>query len=523
MTKVNTLLRTLSHLKPIQAVYQVRNRVLPKKPLKAYSLNVGKTQTLSFFKAEPIAEFLHAEGDNYQFTFLNLEKTYTEKVNWNDQSHGKLWNYNLQYLDFLKQDSVDLNTKITLVKDLYSELWNVSLPLEPYPVSLRIMNMIRFLLSNDIQDSEKIKLQEFVLAELDYLSKNLEYHLLGNHLLENAFAIFMGGEYFREDSFKSLGEKLLRRELDEQILNDGAHFELSPMYHKIIFFRVLELLGYQPQESDLYHFVREKALKMFGWLKQMTFSDGSIPHFNDSIDGIAYSSQELFSIAKDLDLSLPKDNKLSASGYRKLTFGSGELIADLYGIGPSYQPGHAHADSLSFVFQVAGKPFIVDPAISTYNISPRREWERSTAAHNTVTVNNENTAEVWSGFRVGRRPKVKISKDTENSFEATLNYEGFCHTRLFFIEGNSLVIQDTLRGEKQQAIAKFYLHPEVKIVNQSKQSILFSNGVEILTESSVEIKTSDYMYNVGYNKQILSTCWEVEFSYTSSYTFLLNQ
>jgi len=43
-------------------------------------------------------------------------------------------------------------------------------------------------------------------------------------------------------TFPIRGQRLLARELREQILPDGGHFERSPMYHAILLKDVLDLL-----------------------------------------------------------------------------------------------------------------------------------------------------------------------------------------------------------------------------------------------------------------------------------------
>src|SRR5690606_8714686 len=109
-----------------------------------------------------------------------------------------------------------------------------------------------------------------------------------------------------------------------------------------------------------------------------------------------------------------------------------KLIADVEGIKPSYQPGHAHADTFSFVLHQGDTPVVVDPGISTYAICERRSWERSTVAHNTLTIDRKNSSQVWSGFRVGKRAKVKIVIDEEDRCSA--QHDGFgsqVHSRTF--------------------------------------------------------------------------------------------
>src|SRR5690606_34511843 len=147
----------------------------------------------------------------------------------------------------------------------------------------------------------------------------LEYHLLGNHLLENVFALFMGGVFFSEEDWVKKGKEVLKEQLNEQVLSDGGHFELSPMYHQIILFRVLELIDFysktQKRDADFEHFLRLKAEAMCSWMKTITFRNGDIPHFNDSAEGISYSTEWLLNYARSLNITL-KHQDLSSSGYR---------------------------------------------------------------------------------------------------------------------------------------------------------------------------------------------------------------
>ena len=79
------------------------------------------------------------------------------------------------------------------------------------------------------------------------------------------------------------------------------------------------------------------------------------------------------------------------------------MLIDVAKIGPDYLPGHAHADTLSFELSLYGKRLLVNSGISRYGTSLIRQFERSTEAHNTVAIDNKNSSEVWSGFRVARR------------------------------------------------------------------------------------------------------------------------
>jgi uncharacterized heparinase superfamily protein len=259
---------------------------------------------------------------------------------------------------------------------------------------------------------------------------------------------------------------------------------------------------------------------MLAWLKSMTFRSGNIPHFNDSTDGIAFTTAQLVKMASDVGAASTAAGPLTTSGYRKFQNDKLELLADIHGISPSYQPGHAHADSLSFVMEVNSKPCVVDMGISTYQISARRDYERSTKAHNTVTVNDQDTAEVWSGFRVGRRPTVQLLKANDTAIQAQLSYSGFIHKRTFSLTDEVLSILDEVNGD-WEAKARLYLHPSVKVTAVSDDIVGLSNNLSIKLENSHSLKAFDYLYNQGYNLQIPGQYIEIGFSGQCRTEFIL--
>ena len=80
--------------------------------------------------------------------------------------------------------------------------------LEPYPTSLRCINWIKYLSKENIQDEVINKsLYNQYLRLLD----NLEYHLLGNHLLENGLSLLFGAYYFKDDSLYLKQKKSLKK------------------------------------------------------------------------------------------------------------------------------------------------------------------------------------------------------------------------------------------------------------------------------------------------------------------------
>lgn len=501
LNKIAVLIRTLKHLKPIQVKHQLKNRLKKVKPLLSYFSDVREFSRIQFFEITERFESLKIKDSiEYDFFFLNLHKHFTDTINWNFSEYGKLWNYNLQYLDFLKQTNISPTQKFRLVESLYKSLTGGKIALEPYPASLRIMNMIRFVSTEKLNEEEVEKSNKFILAETNYLHQNLEYHILANHLLENLFAMHMSAVYFKDTDKQLRYQKLLTEQLNEQILKDGAHYELSPMYHKIILFRVLELYYYIDKKTNFCMYIENKLSTMLSWLNTISFSDGSVPHFNDSTQGIIYNNTFFLKTAERLNICIP-NLKLKDSGYRKFEKNGFEMVVDVHGISPSYQPGHAHADTFSFCLHLNRKPIVVDVGISTYNISARRNWERSTEAHNTISINGENSAEVWSGFRVGRRLNVNITKDENEHLIAIhngYNRLGVSIERTILFNEKIQII-DKCSGEcKYPKIFNLHFHPDI-ILKLNENSILVNDELIFDFTGSKKIEIIDYEYCFGYN------------------------
>lgn len=505
-SKLKTIYHTVKHLKFIQVYYQLKYRIVRPKPLSRYGggYTSDAFHRLSFRKDVPVDP---CWDGRMSFQFLNTELEFESEVNWTEQRHGKLWNYNLQYANYLHQADIANEVKAALMRSQYEWLDDGRLPLEPYPVSLRAMNMMRWISRSN---GRNVELVHYVYAELNFLSKRLEHHLLGNHLLENAFALMMGGAFFGQLQWTAIGQGILEQELEEQVLLDGAHFELSPMYHQIILFRVLELLDWyamwEGKDGGFEEYLRAKASDMLAWLEQVSFDNGDIPHFNDSSDGISYPTAWLTDYAERLGV-VASDKSLGESGYRSVSTPNYELKIDFAQVGPSYQPGHAHADALSFVLYHNNKPLLVEQGTSTYQIGRRRSLERSTEAHNTVVVNGQNQSQVWGGFRVAKRAKTTILQDgTHGVYEAKHDgYKGYgaVHHRSFVIEDNRLSIQDVLSSD-EEGIAYFHLHPSTLIEDVRHDEITLNDGVTMLLRDFDRLFFEDYHLAVGFNRYTLA-------------------
>ena len=93
--------------------------------------------------------------------------------------------------------------------------------------------------------------------------------------MANAKALIYGGIFFHNhdgSKFLTKGRKIFVEGLNKQILNDGGHYELSPMYHSLILEDLLYIysitynVSNYLKKSDL-KLLRYKIIKMLTWLK----------------------------------------------------------------------------------------------------------------------------------------------------------------------------------------------------------------------------------------------------------------
>ena len=498
-SKLLVIFHTVRHLKPIQVYYQLWYRVKKKVKLnQSYDRHYAKALSLKW--VDGVFNLSTYIGDS-TFQFINIKHTFKQNIDWNYAEHKKLWTYNLTYFDFLNQETTSKEQGLVLITNFIKNYNGLKDAKEPYPTSLRIINWVKFISKHHI--SEPAILQT-IKEDSNRLSNNLEYHLLGNHLLENGFALWFTAHLFDDTEYFKIATKILKNQLEEQILNDGGHFELSPMYHQLMLFRVLDCIQLaelnQSSQKEMISFLRGKASKMQSWLTKITFQNGNIPLFNDAANGINPDSKTILDYYNKLDFNevlLP----LSDSGYRKFSNENYELICDVGQVGPSYQPGHAHADTFNFELYVKGSPIFVDSGTSTYNINEKRSLERSTKAHNTVTVNDANSSQVWSGFRMAKRAHITKLEENKNQLTAIHNgylQQGVLHQRTWKIQANEITITDELVGKKSEGKAYFHFHPSVSI-EKNEDVLIINNHMKIIFKDLVEVTELETLYSPIFN------------------------
>lgn len=535
--KLLRFFNTVKFLKYEQIFYQIYYRITYKKFKKKLYPTLGSNIKKDIY-------FLDKHGkqnqfvENKSFSFLNTNYKFSS-IGWNSTKPEILWNYNLHYFDYINAPSYknSYEAELYLINDwICKNHPDSSIGWSPYPLSLRVVNWIKWSIKNNYTEDIFIK---SLHDQARFLENRLEKHILGNHLFANCKALIFAGIYISSpdsDRWLKNGLKILQSELNEQVLDDGGNFELSPMYHLIFLEDLLDisnLLGVYEIEisKTLKNLIDSKISKMILWMKYLIHPDGSLVLFNDCAENIASTFNDIVSYAERLKVDIYNEENsplvlLKDSGYARYKNNNLSVFIDIAKIGPDYLPGHGHADLFSYEVSFYGQRVFVNSGTSCYGSSKRRIFERSTSAHNTVEINNTNSSDVWAGFRVANRAypeEPKLISNSESAFYSIKSsHKGYSslfnkitHSREWIFYNGSMEVLDQIEGPFRSAISRIYLHPKVKVIvikdnlislelkHKKKINLELDNAKFFITKTKFSSNFGDLEDNFCINIQIL--------------------
>lgn len=420
---------------------------------------------------------------------------------WRNLNFEKLYLYHLHYFDHL---SAEQTHSASLMQTWIEENPPGSYPgWDSYPLSMRIVNWIKWILSGN---RPGIKITQSLMTQAGFLSRRLEFHLLGNHLLANAKALLFAGVFFGENtlSWKRKALTILEDQLIQQILADGGHIERSTQYHSLILEDLLDCVNLLKTYNEEVPSTWSNCIsKMLNWLSTMCHPDGNIALFNDATLNTAVAPDKLFKYAQALGYRIKSGAGsifLSESGYARLQRNQAQVMIDAAALGPDYLLGHAHADTFTFELSVAKQRIIVNSGASTYENNAERLRQRGSLAHNTVVIDHLNSSEIWSSFRVARRAKVRrVNFVIHSSWdEISAEHDGYrrgkmniIHERSWCLTESELRIIDVIRGNGNHYITiPFHLHPDLKVEHANPHCFVIGKDKQILVKLFLDDRLS---------------------------------
>jgi uncharacterized heparinase superfamily protein len=275
-----------------------------------------------------------------------------------------------------------------------------------------------------------------------FLAGHLEYHWPNNHLLLEALSLCEFAVIFKgcgEERYLPLASRVLEEQVQRQVLADGVHGELCPMYHEIA---AHELNAFARLCRRLQHplpaTMEERIRAMRRFSVALRRSDGSFPLLGDSSCPDTCLRFDAGEPGGNLAYWLPPDENLPAvttpsplfldlfteAGYgiMRNSVTDTHLTFDFGPFSRCAAANHGHADALSFELHAASRPWIVDSGFF-YPWKDAAVWGsyfRSTAAHNTLLIDGKEQSELSQHWDIGRRAQARLAGYRSNSEEVTI-------------------------------------------------------------------------------------------------------
>lgn len=361
-----------------------------------------------------------------------------------------------------------------------------------------------------------VRALKYLYLHARHIEGNLSTYFSPNtHLTGEALGLLYVGtafpEFRRAGRWRALGRRILVEQLDRQLFGDGVYFEQSTYYHRYTTdFYLHALLLTQSADRWQSDVIRAKLDPLLDYLLSMTRPDGTSPLIgdddggrlvvlgeratNDFRDTLALGAavlqrgdcahaagqavEEMHWLLGSAGVAAYENLKATPpvscsrafpeSGYfvmRERWDAAADWAVVRCGPHASQTGAHAHADALALELSVGGHPILIDPGTYVYTASrAEREYFRSSAAHNTVTVDGLSSAEpADSPFKWKTAPRSRatnwVSNSTLDFFQG--EHDGYLrldapavHSRaVLFLKGDYWVICDRIRTDGKHHVA----------------------------------------------------------------------
>jgi Heparinase II/III-like protein/Heparinase II/III N-terminus len=448
--------------------------------------------------------------------------------------------------------------------------WNCAME-----VALRALNLLAafqiFRESPRMEPDSLKRLLRLFQQHGDYIRHHLEFSYIAtsNHYLSDVAGLLWLGlmlpDYCDAAGWRDFGLTQMLREMDKQVLPDGADFEASTGYHRF----VLELFLYsfllcRANNVEIEQQYWTKLHEMLIYLRSYLRPDGFAPLIGDTDSGqvlpirrrraddhsyllalgaVVFNDPGLKSEA----MEPPEElfwllGEAGVSAFRELSSSSAYAVSkafpyagtyvmrdrDLYlcfnasDAGISGRGSHGHNDALSIEVSAGGRAFIVDPGTYVYSADLQKRHEfRSTAFHSTVVVDGreQNMIERDTPFVIGNaaKPRVfewKTSDDFDKVVAEHYGYTPVVHRRsvTFNKREQSWLIQDEFFAEGEHVYeVRFHFAPglDVRVQGSAVEARNSDVGIVVTSDSEPVLESQPVSRHYGEMSDAVSACWRI--------------
>lgn len=410
-----------------------------------------------------------------------------------------------------------------------------------------------------------------------FIRNNLEntFEVTSNHFLSNLTGLLWLGAVFADlaegTAWLSFAQRALEHEMTVQVLPDGADYESSVPYHRLvteIFLASARLADHRRAPLPATH--RARVKDMVAFLAAVTRPDGLMPQVGDADDGRLHVLGGYGAVTPQDARHLfgPAAAMYGEPAWWSLGGSAGEWEAAWWGLRPPYPPrplvpgvarlfpdagltvarsaaghyllvtngavgtngfgNHKHNDLLSFEYHHSGTPLIVDPGSYVYTSDPAaRNRFRGTAFHSTLMVDDVEQNELRPDylFRMFEKanPESGLFREAVDEVVYAGVHHGYerlpervTHERTFrFVKSSgALAITDRLIGSGSHRLRwHFHLAPGISAESDGATAVkLIAGGRSWLLNApaGLEVAIAPSVYSPSYGRCV--ECIAIDFS-----------
>lgn len=288
--------------------------------------------------------------------------------------------------------------------------------------------------------------------------------------------------------------KRLDRELERQILPDGAHVSRNP---RVILDLLLDLLPLRQTYINLGHDLPPKLIptidRMYPALRFFRHQDGDLALFNGATSTPA---SELMSVLRYDETGGSPFKSMPHAHYHRLSVDRVTIIVDTGTPLSADLSQRAHAGCLSFEMSSGRNRFIVNAGAPKFAARDFRRLARSTAAHSAVTVNETSSSRSMRSYFCGASilagasvTHVERWDDQHGNDWLQAVHDGYLSEYGYLLEreiglsgkGNKIKGHDrlfTADGVRAKtsipAAARFHIHPAIVLSRRDKETVVMT-------------------------------------------------
>jgi len=466
----------------------------------------------------------HGDIDNGNRILMGYFSFFGETLNyensfWENNGASKMWKEKFHCFDWLKDLKASSTSKSAPYAREILKKWikyhNSWSPLEwrsdilGRRISCLLSNLSFYFSSADSQ-FQKLLIRS-LCKQGHFLVKNNLQDILGHRRIEGVkglIALSSSLETFKKHRQNSL--KLLIQEINDQVLDSGCHYLMSPSKHLEFLITLLDIKNYLatikikiPQEMDYTIKIMSHVIKLF------RHPNGTLAKFNNSnhidkkiIDQVLVRAN--FKAKKKSQETYSGFHRISSNKLNFIMDCSSPVIEDIY------------AGALSFELSVGKQMLVVNCGSPKIKNKVLKNALKSSAAHSTACIDNVNSSNILNNPNDSSRIANVWSKlyQKNNSFwidsahSGYKHYFGVIHSRKIHIDSEKKIIrgQDSFSKTKshyrnipKKYFIRFHLHPKLEVnVTRSQKKALIKlpdgSGWEfICSEPKVFVNESIYI------------------------------